>query len=126
MRTLEARETQEQQAVMEWWAYACHRWKLEEFDLFHIPNEGTGSRARGVLQKRQGLRPGCPDLMLSCPAGPYHGLFVEMKRAKRGKPSEEQLNFHARLARRGYAVAVCHGAEEAIRSITHYLEARSG
>ena len=116
-----ALELEEQAAVVEWWGYACRQYGLEAFDLFHIPNEGTGSAVRGMLQKRQGLRPGCPDLMLTAPVGSYHGLFVEMKRTKTGKVSHEQGLFHARLKERGYAVAVCYGATQARMAIAGYL-----
>lgn len=116
-----ALEQEEQAAVVEWWAYACRQYGLEAFDLFHIPNEGTGSSVRGKIMQRQGLRPGCPDLMLTAPVGSYHGLFVEMKRTKTGKVSHEQALFHARLKERGYAVAVCYGATQARMAIAGYL-----
>ena len=116
-----ALEQEEQAAVIEWWSWCCKRFGLEPGDLFHIPNEGTGSAVRGMLQKRQGLRPGCPDLMLTAPVGSYHGLFVEMKRTKTGKVSHEQDLFHARLKERGYAVAVCYGATQARMAIAGYL-----
>ena len=118
---LDAQEREEQAAVIEWWGWICNRFNLAPDDLFHIPNEGTGSAVRGRLQKKQGLRPGCPDLMLTAPVGPYHGLFVEMKRARHGKTSHEQDLFHARLRERGYAVAVCFGATQARMAIAHYL-----
>lgn len=117
-----ALELEEQAAVVEWWAYACRQYGLDAFDLFHIPNEGTGSRVRGKIMQRQGLRPGCPDLMLSAPVHPFHGLFLEMKReTKAAVPSAEQRVFHARLKERGYAVQVCHGASEARLAIKRYL-----
>lgn len=120
-KLMAALERQEQAAVVEWWAYACRHWKLTPDDLLHIPNEGTGSAVRGKIQKQQGLRPGCPDLMLTAAVGPYHGLFVEMKRTRRGVPSAEQRVFHARLQERGYAVHVCYGADEARLAIKTYL-----
>lgn len=119
---LDALEREEQAALIEWWCWCCRRWQLEPYDLFHIPNEGTGSAVRGRLQQKQGLRPGCPDLMLSVPVGQYHGLFVEMKRARHCSVSQEQRMFHARLQLRGYAVAVCHGSTEARMAIKQYLD----
>ena len=121
LKAMEAQETEEQAALIEWWGWCCKRFGLEPYDLFHIPNEGTGSAVRGRLQKKQGLRPGCPDLMLTAPVGPYHGLFVEMKKARLARTSHEQDIFHARLRERGYAVAVCFGATQARMAIAHYL-----
>ncbi|WP_458400051.1 VRR-NUC domain-containing protein [Mailhella sp.] len=126
LKELEALERQEQAAVIEWWSWCCRRFGLEPYDLLHIPNEGTGSAVRGRLQKKQGLRPGCPDLMLTAPVGAHHGLFVEMKRSRTGRPSREQLDFHARLEERGYAVAVCYGATEARVAIARYLRGEAG
>ena len=81
--------------------------------------------------KREGLRPGCPDLFLAVPKSEgsiggglrylFTGLFIEMKR-KGGKPSVEQVGFAYMLKQQGYNALICEGADEAIRAINGYLE----
>ena len=71
----------------------------------------------------EGLKKGFPDLQLLIPAGPYHGLFIELKRAKKSlsKISKEQKEWIERLNRQGYQAKVCYGADEAIETIKGYL-----
>ena len=89
--------------------------------LLHIANEGTGSAARGRLQKRQGVRAGVADLFLSVPRGGRSGLWIEMKR-KGGRVRPEQREFLGHMQALGYAGAVCHGADEARDVITAYMK----
>jgi len=63
---------------------------------------------------------GVPDMFLACPVGQYHGLYIELK-TMQGKVSAAQKAYHKRLRQQGYAVAVCHGAENAIRMLDYYL-----
>ena len=67
------------------------------------------------------MKAGVPDIFLPVASGIYHGLFIEMKRAKGGTVSEAQNEWITRLIRQGYAVLVCHGADEAICMIREYL-----
>lgn len=72
--------------------------------------------------KRVGcLQAGIPDLFLPIPVGAYHGLWIELKREVGGVVSPEQEQWMAALSADGYAVMVCHGADEAIRVIEGYL-----
>ena len=114
------RETDEQAAVIEWWGWKSKAWNIPPHLLFHIPNEGSGSPARGRLLKRQGVRAGCPDLCLSVARGPFFGLYIEMKK-KGGSCTPEQKVFHEDLRAQGYRVEVCYGAQAAIDAITHYM-----
>ena len=113
-------ETEEQAAVIAWWGLKCKAWKIPPHLLFHIANEGSGSAVRGRLQKRQGVRAGCPDLCLSVARGGFFGLYVEMKR-NGGRCTPEQKAFHEDLRAQGYRVEVCYGAQAAIDTITHYM-----
>lgn len=115
-----ATEAQEQTAVISWWRYACRIYGVPEMALLHIANEGTGSAARGRLQKRQGIRAGVADLFLSVPRGGQGGLWIEMKR-KGGRVRPEQREFLKEMQALGYAGAVCHGAEEARIKIAEYM-----
>lgn len=73
--------------------------------------------------KAEGLRPGVPDLMLMIPAKGYHGLFIELKRCRKGlsRVRPEQLIWQERLQEQGYRSEICYGAQEAIDLIKDYL-----
>lgn len=115
-----ATEAQEQASVISWWRLACRKYGVPEMALLHIANEGTGSAARGRLQKRQGVRAGVSDLFLSVPRGGRGGLWIEMKR-KGGRVRPEQREFLSNMQALGYEGAVCHGADEAREVITAYM-----
>ena len=128
-------ETEEQQTLIAWA-------DLQPFGAGHvgdflaaIPNgAATASRYRNGKRfstaaqklKREGLRPGFPDLFLALPAGQFHGLFIEMKRAKKSlsKVSPEQLVWQGRLAAQGYKSVVCYGFDAAKQEILSYLGQR--
>jgi len=132
-------ETQEQSALIQWWAmYAASR-KIDQRLLLSIPNGAVlaGDARRRAMQmarlKREGLRPGVPDLMLAIPRVERHGrdangwpvtifngLFVEMKRIG-GKPTKDQLEMADLLRRQGYNVVIAEGYDEARRAIEGYL-----
>ena len=86
--------------------------------LFAIPNAGA-ARLRNL--QTEGVLRGVADLFLAYPSGPYHGLFIEMKRIKGGRLSEHQLAFMQKAWKVGYSCEVCHGAEEAWKLICTYL-----
>lgn len=138
-------ESQEQCAVISWWALYCKTKGLHENLLFMVPNGSVlagDARGRAIQMarlKREGLRKGAPDLMLATPkfdcpringkflvnlAKPpvtlFFGLFVEMKRiGEKARP--EQIVFADMLRRQGYSVVIAQGADEAIRAINGYL-----
>jgi hypothetical protein len=71
--------------------------------------------------KRQGFVQGAPDLFLAVCRSRYAGLWLEMKRPKSGKVSDEQRALHAVLRAQGYAVVVAFGFERAVDCLTNYL-----
>lgn len=84
-----------------------------------IPNSTyTPSMKQKVKNKRQGLRPGLPDLLLIVDG---RVIMIEMKRRKGGVLSPEQREWHIALNRAGIATYVCHGSDEAIELINEYL-----
>lgn len=120
-------EHKEQKAVIDWFAnqypkyYEC---------LFSIPN-GThlagspGQRAAKMNKlKAEGLKPGVSDLFLMVARDGYHGLFVEMKDAKKTKSSVSvpQWEHIHRAREQGYYADWCAGADQAIELITHYMK----
>lgn len=118
----------EEQVALFQWAEGSGIEALELF--FHIPNGGHRHPAVGAKLKAQGTKAGVPDLFLAVPRQVRedgelvwkHGLFIELKRAgNEGRLSPSQGDWIARLREQGYAVAVCHGCEEAIAAILEYL-----
>lgn len=108
-------EAEEQRAVIEW----CDALKLP---IFHIPNGGHRHKSVATELKRQGVRPGVPDLFLPIAKGNYHGLFIEMKRRDfyPYQASDKQVEWLRRLQQNGYAAFICKGADEAIACIEQY------
>lgn len=113
-------ESAEQIALLRWASLTSHNGRKIGSLLFAIPNEGSRSPQHGARMKAQGLRSGVPDLMLAWPTDSSPGLFIEMK-SKKGRISENQEKWIGRLQAAGYQVAVCYGADEAIKTIERYL-----
>lgn len=111
------RESDEQAALFLWAAY-----RPELRLMFHIPNGGSRNPIEAANLKRQGVKAGVPDVFLPIARHGCHGLFIEMKRAKGGVLSQFQREYIEALMREGYRVAVCHGFEEAKRTIEEYLD----
>lgn len=93
---------------------------LKGIPCAHIPNEGRRTAREGARQKRQGLRPGFPDIVIPVARGIYHSLYIELK-ADNGKPTREQLDWIQRLRAEGMCAYVCVGAGNAIALIDLYM-----
>ena len=89
--------------------------------LHHIPNGGMRSKAEAVRFKRIGVKAGVPDLCLPVARKGYHGLYIELKRQKGGKLSEDQKKWLDDLFAQGYLAVRCDGADEAIGILSNYL-----
>lgn len=127
------KEDREQQTVVEW-----ARWqegaRPELRNLYAVPNGAKRTRGQGGKQVGLGLRKGVPDLCLAWPAparltaegvvGPFHGLYIEMKRERGGRIEPEQQDWAERLIRAGYAHIFAKGADQAIAAIREYLGMR--
>lgn len=110
---LKRNEAQEQTVVV-------HYCDLKHIPIFHIPNGGSRNAMEAKNLKRQGVKPGVPDLMIPVAKHNHHGLFIEMKAGK-NKPTEKQTEWIELLRDNGYLVKVCWSAEEAINLITNYI-----
>lgn len=115
-------EAQHQAAVILWSEQTDvrHLWPALKL-LHHIPNGGSRNEIEGKQLKRQGVKPGVPDLCLPVARGDYHGLYIEMKREDRGDTSDEQEWWIKELSDQGYYAEVCHGCESAIRVLEWYM-----
>ena len=113
-------EAQEQTALFQW--AAMMEGRIPELALCHcIPNGGSRHPLEAVHLKQQGVKPGIPDIFLPVARGPYHGLYIEMKRRKGGRVSVEQKKMLLALQGQGYRAEVCRGWEEARDTICEYL-----
>lgn len=114
-------EHAEQAAVIAWAAYQQRRYPELEL-LYAIPNGHWRHKATAGKLKAEGVRRGVPDLCLPVPRGPYHGLYLELKRRRGGKLTRAQRGWLERLGAQGYRAVVIRGADEAIRELEHYLQ----
>ena len=119
-----ATEHAEQAALVRWSELASHR--HPELRLLHaIPNGGNRNIVTAKKLKAEGVKPGVPDLCLPVPIVQYAGLYIELKRRKGGRLSDEQTWWIAELRRQGYRVEVCRGWDKARAAIETYLGIRT-
>jgi len=114
-------EEQEQKWLLKWVELntAAH----PELALFyHIPNEGKRSYRTGRELVEQGMKRGVPDNCLPVPRGKYAALYIELKRKKGSKTSEEQRGWIDALNRAGNRAVICKGWEAAAAEIMSYLK----
>ena len=114
-------EAQEQTTLFQWAALMTHRWPELRL-LHHIPNGGSRNAIEAARLKAQGVKPGVPDIFLPCARGSWHGLYIEMKRRKGGRVSDEQKEMIRLLIEQGYKAVVCYGWEEAKNVIVEYMK----
>lgn len=114
-------ETQEQIWLLKWGQQPTIRRKYPDLKyLFHIPNERSDKRQAAIL-KKMGVKRGVPDLCLPVARGQFYGLFIEMKRTKGGKASDDQLWWNEQLIANGYASVICEGWESGKEALLWYL-----
>ena len=89
---------------------------------FAIPNGGLRNIVVAKKLKAEGVRAGTPDIFIPVPAGPYCGMFLEMKRRAGGVVSSEQWAFMNSMHPH-YFTAVGYGAADAIERIATYFAA---
>lgn len=114
-------EDQEQIALMRW-AQLVHvgPWLLSDV-LAHYPAGGYRTRFEAAKFKLMGVQDGLPDLLLYVPAGAYVCGWWELK-IGRNKPTERQLEQHAKLRSLGHYVQTYWHWAEAAQDIVRYLE----
>ena len=113
-------EEQEQAAVFEW-AMLMERQLPELALLYHCPNGGDRHPAVAAKLKALGVKKGVPDLFLPVARGGWHGLYVELKRKKGGKLSEDQKAWLEALTDQKFMAVRADGAEQACDIIYRYL-----
>lgn len=89
--------------------------------MFAIPNGGKRDKITAANLKAEGVKPGVPDIFLPIPKGPWHGLFIEMKKTKDYVISEDQLKWSKYLFEADYCDLYCFSFAEAKRNIIEYM-----
>ena len=113
-------ESVEQQCLFRWAEFQSVRYPELKL-LYHVPNGGSRKKSEAGRFKAEGVKAGVPDLCLPVARGGYHGLYIELKRLKHSKTSEDQKAWIAQLNEQGYCAVVCKGWEAAAKVITEYL-----
>lgn len=108
--------------------------QLPQLALLHaIPNGTAGKRVTkwvglkkvsyspaGKRARKEGVKPGIPDLHWPVPRGGYIGLYIETKAPKNGRLSDKQKEVLPQLAEQGHQVVICKGAEAIIAAVLDY------
>lgn len=89
--------------------------------FYAIPNGGHRNKWEAAKLKRCGVQSGVPDICIPIPSGSYHALYLEIKRVKGGKVSDNQILWLSYLREKGYYADVGYGFDEAKDIIVHYL-----
>ena len=89
--------------------------------MFAVPNAAKRNLNTAMYMKAEGLASGVPDIFLPSARGVYHGLFIELKRAKGSVVSKTQKVYLDGLNMQGYKAVVCYGFDEAKNVIMEYL-----
>ena len=91
--------------------------------LYHAANGEYREHATGGRLKAMGVKPGVPDICLPVARGGYHGLYIELKRTKKGaRLSVEQKEWLDRLNANGYRAVCAFGWRVAMDEMLRYLE----
>ena len=128
------RPEHEEQCAVFTWAKIYENLYPDLKYMFAIPNGGMRPKTTATKQgetviysieaaklKKEGVKPGVPDVMFPSPRGAYHGLFIEMKRRQGGVIRKSQKQWLRGLAKQGYYSVACEGSTAAIRVLERYL-----
>lgn len=113
-------EADEQKTLFQWASYMSVRHPELRW-MYAIPNGGSRNPIEARNMKAQGVKAGVPDICLPVPRGGYGALYIEMKRQKGGRLSEEQRDWISGLLEVGNLAVVCKGFDEARDVIIKYL-----
>lgn len=117
----------EQETYFSWLHYQKFNGERVGDYAFAVPNGSYlhGSIAQRAIQgnalRRQGVRVGVPDVFIEIPIAPYHGLRIEFKRIGGPGPKEDQVRWHTKLMKMGYAVFTAYGFAQARVFTQQYL-----
>lgn len=102
-------ELHEQALVVEYLELLQQQGKIVVFSA--VPNNmWTKSWSQKLKAKKEGVRPGVPDMIVVTPKKLF---FIEMKRIKGGVVSKDQKRWIEAIDSVGIGVKVCRGSDEA-------------
>ena len=113
-------ERDEQELLFEWAEYAACK-HPEIAMMYAIPNGEYRAPKTARNLHLQGVKAGVPDMCLPVPRGGYGALYIELKRKRGGRVSEQQRVWIDALNRVGNRAVICYGFDEAKKAIEEYL-----
>lgn len=103
---------------------------FHELKWFHaVPNGGALGNdektrmIRGAQKKAEGVKKGIADTCWPVRRAAWSGLYIEMKKLKKGRLSAEQEEFRDFVRGQGYGWALAKGWIEAAQILQAYFEA---
>ena len=75
---------------------------------YAVPNGGKRDPITAARLKAEGVKAGVPDVVYPVARHVWHSPYIELKAGK-GRPSDDQVEWHTLLRQQGHAVAVCWG-----------------
>lgn len=106
-----------QTAIITWFRLRYAR----QYIIFAIPNGGYRDKKEAKMLKDEGVLAGVPDLFIPASRHGMHGLFIELKKPT-GQVSNRQIEVIKKLQEAGYSTAICYNLEDAVGTITGYLD----
>jgi hypothetical protein len=105
-----------QSAFFDWARYQ----NIDGIDLlFAVPNGGQRHPLVAAKLKKEGVKPGVPDVLWPVQRGGFIGLAIEFKNGD-GNPTKEQRERIDKLQKEGWCVAICWSWEAAARLLKGY------
>lgn len=89
--------------------------------VWAVPNQAARRGTTAPKLVAEGLEADTPDIFVAVPRGPFHGLFIELKREHDGTLRDGQDETLRLLSASRYAVAVAEGYAQAWSVLIRYL-----
>jgi hypothetical protein len=108
-------ESQEMRVLAQWLDMAGVLW-------CHVPNGGKRHIRVAAKLKKEGVKRGCPDILIFTPPPRFpirNGTAIELKRSDGGVVSREQKEWLENLRSHGWVTTVAYGADDAIRNFEY-------
>ncbi len=113
-----------QRAFFGWLLKVEHTGEFPDAGMaYAIPNGGKRDQITAARLKAEGVKPGVPDVCFPVPLHRFAGLYMELK-VDKGRTSDSQDDWHARLRRHHHAVATCWGWRAARQCFLDYCAGR--
>lgn len=87
---------------------------------FAVPNGGQRHPAVAAKLKKEGVKPGVPDVLLPVARGGFIGLSIEFKHGD-GNPTKDQRERITAMQKEGWCVVVCWDWQAAARLVQGYM-----